>query len=314
MDVLVTGGAGFIGSRLVDALLADSCKVAVVDDFSTGKFANILGACSAGADVHRVDITTEDVAEVVAAARPSVVVHLAAQMDVRASVADPIHDARVNVLGTVRLLEACRHARVDKFLFASSGGCIYGEPPVADLPIAEDHPGHPASPYGASKRGVEEYLHTYEALCGLRWTSLALGNVYGPRQDPWGEAGVVSIFGGRMLMSEPVTIYGDGAQTRDFVFVDDVVEAFQLAIERGDGLRINIGTGQQTSVGQLHAELAAITGSVQYPVHAPGRAGELRHIALDTRLAVKELGWRATTPLHDGLTATLDWLQTTEDQ
>lgn len=308
--ILVTGGAGFIGSRLVDALLADGCEVAVVDDFSTGKLANLGGARTAGAVVHHLDITSGDLVGVVAAHRPHVVVHLAAQMDVRASVADPVHDATVNVLGTVRLLEACRHLDLDKLVFATSGGCIYGEPSVTDLPVTEDHPGQPESPYGASKRGVEGYLHTYEALYGLRWTSLALGNVYGPRQDPWGEAGVVSIFAGRMLADEPVTIYGDGAQTRDFVFVDDAVDAFRAAMHAGDGLRINIGTSQQTSVNELHAELAAITGSAQPPVHAPERAGELRHIALDTRLAASALGWQATTALSDGLTATVDWLRT----
>lgn len=308
--VLVTGGAGFIGSRLVDALVADGCDVAVVDDLSTGKLANLEHACARGAALHRLDIVDGDLVGLTGALRPDVVLHLAAQMDVRRSVADPVHDATVNVLGTVRLLEACRRHGVDKVVFATSGGCIYGEPAVGELPVAEDHPGHPESPYGASKRSAEEYLHTYEALCGLRWTSLALGNVYGPRQDPWGEAGVVSIFAGRMLADQPVTVYGDGLQTRDFVYVDDVVDAFRAAMAAGDGLRLNVGTGQQTTVGQLHAALSSVTGATRPPVHAPERPGELRHIALDSRLAASELGWKPSTSLHDGLARTVEWLRT----
>lgn len=307
--VLVTGGAGFIGSRLVDALITDGCAVTVVDDLSTGKLANLVDARADGAAFHRLDIARDDVAGLVELARPQVVVHLAAQMDVRHSVVDPLHDATVNVLGTVRLLEACRHQEVDKVVFATSGGCVYGEPAVGELPVAEDHPGHPESPYGASKRSVEEYLHTYESLCGLEWTSLALGNVYGPRQDPWGEAGVVSIFGGRMLDDQPVTIYGDGGQTRDFVFVDDVVDAFRAAMTSGHGMRLNVGTGQQTSVRELHAALAAVTGARRPPVYAAERVGELRHIALDAQRAATELGWKPSTSLHEGLTATVEWLR-----
>lgn len=308
--VLVTGGAGFIGSRLADALVADGCAVTVVDDLSTGKLVNLTAARAAGAAFHQLDIAHDDLAGLVDQTRPQVVLHLAAQMDVRHSVVDPLHDATVNVLGTVRLLEACRHHGVDKLVFATSGGCIYGEPAVSELPVAEDHPGHPESPYGASKRSVEEYLHTYDALCGLEWTSLALGNVYGPRQDPWGEAGVVSIFGGRMLDDQPVTIYGDGGQTRDFVFVDDVVDAFRAAMSSGHGMRLNIGTGQQTSVSELHAALAAVTGARRPPVHAAERAGELRHIALDVQRAATELGWKPSTSLREGLTATVEWLRT----
>jgi UDP-glucose 4-epimerase len=312
MRALVTGGAGFIGSQLVDRLLDDGHQVTVVDDFSTGKNANLNLAHARAGDrlaVHVVDVTSSDLDGVVARVRPDVVFHLAAQIDVRASVVDPIHDATVNILGTVRLLEASRRHGVAKLVLTTSGGCIYGEPDPFQLPIDETYPGRPVSPYGTSKRSAEEYLHTYAALYGLRWTSLALGNVFGPRQDPGGEAGVVSIFGGRMLRRQPVTIFGDGEQTRDFVYVGDVVVALMLAVDKGDGLRCNIGTGDATSVNTLFAELCDITGN-QLPAHyAPERAGELRYIALNTDLAAAELGWKPRTGLREGLEATVTWLR-----
>lgn len=312
MRVLVTGGAGFIGSNLVDRLLDDGHDVTVFDDLSTGKLANLSEArqrSDVPLDFVRIDITSDAVAPAFAKARPDVVLHLAAQMDVRRSVADPVHDAMVNVIGTVNLLEAARRHDVTKFVHTSSGGCIYGEPPEHDLPIAEDYPGHPHSPYGASKRGVEEYLHTYQALYGLRWTSLALANVYGPRQDPAGEAGVVSIFGGRMLADEPLTIFGDGEQTRDFVAVDDVVDAFVRAIEDGDGMRCNIGTQRQTSVNELFSVLADLTGYEQAPRYEPERPGELRHSALDISVARRALGWQPQLGLEAGLSRVVDWMR-----
>ena len=310
--VLVTGGAGFIGSNLTDRLLAEGHAVTVVDDLSTGKLHNLQQARrnpDLPLSFQRVDITSTALERVVAKAEPEIVLHLAAQIDVRRSVEDPVKDAMVNVVGTVNLLEASRRHGVRKIVMTTSGGCIYGEPSAAELPIAEDYPGHPHSPYGASKRGVEEYLHTYEALYGLRWTSLALANVYGRRQDPLGEAGVVSIFGGKMLAGEPVTIFGDGEQTRDFVYVDDVVHSLVLAMDRGDGLRCNIGTGEQTSVNTLYSELADIIGYERRADHAAERAGELRHIALDTRRAAAELGWKPWTTLREGLAETVDWLR-----
>jgi UDP-glucose 4-epimerase len=310
--VLVTGGAGFIGSHLVDRLLEEDHEVTVVDDLSTGKLENLAQARERAGDrleVARLDLRSPEVADVVERARPEVALHLAAQIDVRRSVADPVHDAEVNVIGTVRLLEACRRSGVGKLVFTTSGGCIYGEPDPAELPIDETYDGHPHSPYGASKRGVEEYLHTYAALYGLRWTSLALANVFGPRQDPAGEAGVVSIFGGRMLAGQPVTIFGDGEQTRDFVFVADVVDAFVRAMDAGDGLRCNIGTGEQTSVSQLFAALAELAGYEQPARHADPRTGELAHIALDWGRAGAALDWKPRVPLRDGLAETLDWLR-----
>ena len=311
-NVLVTGGAGFIGSMLTDRLLAEGHKVTVVDDLSTGKLHNLDDA-RRNPDLplvfQRIDLVSDGLERVVARAQPEVILHLAAQIDVRRSVADPVRDAKINVLGTVNLLEIARKHGARKIVMATSGGCIYGEPSAEELPIAEDYPGHPHSPYGASKRGVEEYLYTYAALYDLKWTSLALGNVFGPRQDPLGEAGVVSIFGGRMLEDQPVTIFGDGQQTRDFVFVDDVVHAFVLAMERGDGLRCNIGTGEETSVNELFTALVEVIGYSRQAEHAPERPGELRNIALDARLASTELGWKPWTTLREGLTETVRWLR-----
>jgi UDP-glucose 4-epimerase len=309
--ILVTGGAGFIGSNLTDRLLADGHEVTVVDDLSTGRLTNLAQARrdpDLPLTFQRLDLTSDALERAVAKAAPEVVLHLAAQIDVRRSVSDPVRDALVNVVGTVNLLESCRRHDVRKVVFTTSGGCIYGEPEEADLPIAESYPGHPHSPYGASKRGVEEYFHTYQALYGMDWTSLALANVYGPRQDPLGEAGVVSIFAGRMLEGEQVTIYGDGEQTRDFVFVGDVVDALVAAMDRGDGTRCNIGTGERTSVNQLFAELAALTGYDRPALYAAARPGELQHIALDTMLAAVQLGWKPTTSLREGLSATLGWM------
>ena len=310
--VLVTGGAGFIGSHLVDRLLRDGHEVVVVDDLSTGKLANLADARrnpNLPLTFQRVDIRSDALPRVIERTEPEVVHHLAAQLDVRRSVADPVFDAMVNVVGTVNLLEACRKAGTRKVIMATSGGCIYGEPGPGDLPVPEGYPGHPHSPYGASKRGVEEYLYTYEALYGLRWTSLALGNVFGPRQDPYGEAGVVSIFGQKMLAGDPLTIFGDGEQTRDFVAVDDVVNAFMLAMDKGDRRRINIGTSEQTSVNQLFDVLADITGYQRRAEYAEPRAGELQHIALDIRLAGEELGWKPATSLREGLERTVSWLR-----
>lgn len=311
-SILVTGGAGFIGSHLVDRLVREGHHVTVVDDLSTGRTRNLAPARALAAGrltFVRADVTGGLLDDIVARARPDVVHHLAAQIDVRRSVADPLHDARVNVLGTIRLLEACRRHGVRKVVAATSGGCIYGEPSRESIPVDEEHWAQPHSPYGASKLATEHYLHVYGATQGLRWTSLALGNVFGPRQDPRGEAGVVSIFAGRMLAGLPVTIYGDGAQTRDFVHVDDVVEAFVRAGEGADRLRCNVGSGRETSVNELFDLLASLTGYGHSPRRAPARAGELRHIALDCSRAERALGWRAETGLRAGLASVVDWLR-----
>lgn len=311
-SVLVTGGAGFIGSNLVDRLLAEERRVVVADDLSTGQLANLAEArrTSPGRfEFQRLELTSGALDALVARHRPEVILHLAAQMNVRRSVEDPFHDARVNVLGTLAVLEAARRHGVRKVVFATSGGCIYGEPGLDELPVGEGlGPGATAhSPYGASKRAAEEYLRTYEALYGVEWTSLALSNVYGPRQDPAGEAGVVAIFTERMLAGQPCMIFGDGEQSRDFVYVDDVVHAFVLAMDRGAGERFNIGTAERTTVNQLFRALAAGTGYDREPVYAPERPGELRHNAVDIRKAADGLGWKPWTTLEEGLAETLRW-------
>jgi UDP-glucose 4-epimerase len=307
---LVTGGAGFIGSTLVDRLLAEGHAVDVVDDLSTGSLANLADArADRRNDVtfHKLDIRSADVTELVARRRPEVVFHLAAQADVRVSVARPAFDAEVNVLGTLHVLEGARQGGARKVVFASSGGTIYGDPAPSELPVRESHPQHPLSPYGVAKKAAGDYLAAYRELHGIEYTALALANVYGPRQDPHGEAGVVAIFAGRLLAGEPCTIYGDGRQTRDFVFVDDVVDAFVRAAERGSGLLLNIGTGVETSVNELYRTMAEAAGSSAPPVQAPARPGELQRSALDPGRAAIHLGWEPWTTLGDGVAAVLRW-------
>ena len=310
MRTLVTGGAGFIGSALVDRLVAGGHEVVVVDDLSSGRLENLADALASGR-VHlaETDITGPDLEKVVAEARPEVVYHLAAQIDVRRSVADPLLDARVNVLGTVALARAALDADCRRLVFASSGGTVYGEPDPAALPVDEQHPALVTSPYGVSKRAAEDYLASFAPLYGLEPVSLRLGNVYGPRQDPHGEAGVVAIFCNRLLSGEPVTIFGDGRQTRDYVYVEDVVDAFLAAGERAEaaGARVNIGTGVETSVLDLYAALREVTGFGPDPELAPPRAGELRRIALDCAAAGRLLGWRPKVTLAEGLERTWSW-------
>ena len=315
MRALVTGGAGFIGSTLVDRLLAEGHAVEVVDDLSSGRLANLADA---RADLdhdfsfHQIDICDPNVVELIERSRPEVVFHLAAQIDVRVSVEDPVRDARINVLGSLNVLEGARRAGTRKVVFASSGGTIYGEVDPEDLPVGEGHPQHPVSPYGVSKKVVSDYLHTYRELHQLEFTSLALANVYGPRQDPHGEAGVVAIFAGRLLSGEPCTIYGDGEQTRDYVYVDDVADAFVRAAERGSGLLCNIGTGIETSVNELYRAMAENAGVDTPPQYAPARPGELARSALDAGRAGLHLGWRPFTSLKEGTAATLEWFRSTQ--
>ena len=309
MRVLVTGVAGFIGSHLADRLLAQGDEVVGVDDLSTGRLENLEGALTAGLSFTEADITTPQLPELVAQARPEVVYHLAAQMDVRRSVLDPLHDTRVNVLGTVNVLTAAVAADVRKVVFASSGGTVYGEP--ASLPVEEDAPLAPTSPYGAAKVAGEVYLAAFSRLHGLAFTALALGNVYGPRQDPHGEAGVVAIFGRALLRGEPTTIYGDGTSRRDYVHVDDVVDAFvRAAGDAADGQRLNVGTGEATTVRALHTLLARAAGVADEPRFAPGRLGELDAIALAPAAAGRVLGWRPSVALDEGLQGTVDWVRT----
>jgi UDP-glucose 4-epimerase len=310
MRTLVTGGAGFIGSALVDRLVGAGHEVLVVDDVSTGRLENLADAFASGrCHLAEVDIAGPELAGVVAEARPEVVHHLAAQIDVRQSVTDPLHDARVNVLGTIALAKAALAAGCRRLVFASSGGTVYGEPEHSALPVDERHPEGVTNPYGVAKRSAEDYLASFADLDGLEPVSLRLGNVYGPRQDPHGEAGVVAIFCNRLLADEPVTVFGDGRQTRDYVYVEDVVDAFVAAGEHPDapGARLNVATGVETSVLELYAALREVAGFGDEPTFAPPRPGELGRIALDCAKAQRVLGWRATVDLREGLRRTWAW-------
>jgi UDP-glucose 4-epimerase len=296
---VVTGGAGFIGSTLVDALLARGDEVHVVDDLSTGRREQVAG----GATLHVNDIR-EPLGAVFTEARPEVVFHLAAQVDVRRSVADPAEDARTNVIGTLNVLEAAR-THDAQVLLASTGGAIYGE---CERPATEDDPRLPVSPYGTSKLAAEEYLATWNRLYGSRHVALRLGNVYGPRQDPHGEAGVVAIFLAKIRDGQPATVFGDGSQTRDYVASADVVRAFVAAVGVDGGV-FNVGTGVETSVLQLWEACLAATGKEADSVHAEPRLGELQRSVLDPARAARALGWRAELALPEGLRRTWEWLR-----
>lgn len=311
MRAVVTGGAGFIGSTLVDRLLADGHEVVAIDNLASGNLANLEGASSTGRfEFVELDVRDGSIPSELDRLRPEVVFHLAAQADVRVSVDRPLFDADVNVLGGLNVVEGARLAGARKVVVASSGGTIYGDPDPSDLPVDESHSQHPISPYGVAKKVVDDYLFAFRFLHGLDYASLALANVYGPRQDPHGEAGVVAIFAGRLLGGEPCTVFGDGEQTRDFVFVDDVVDAFARAADRGEGVRCNIGTGVETSVNVLYRAMADAAGVVEPAVHAPARVGELQRSALDPSFAGHAIGWRPTTTLTDGALATLEWFRT----
>jgi UDP-glucose 4-epimerase len=309
--VLVTGGAGFIGSALVDRLLAEGCDVDVIDDLSTGSLANLADARAQRNrkfSFHRLDIRSPQLADLVAHRRPEVIFHLAAQLDVRLSVAKPLVDAEVNVLGSLNVCEAALGAGTHKVVFAGAGGARYGT--VEHVPVRESHPQRPLSPYGVSKKAVGDYLHYYREMRGLEYTDLALGNVYGPRQDPDGGSGVVAAFTARMLARRSPTMHGDGTQTRDFVFVDDVVDAFVRATEKGGGLLVNIGTGVETSVGELYDALARLTGFAEPANRAPARSGEPGRSALDPGRAGIHLGWKPWTSVGEGLPLTVEWFRT----
>jgi UDP-glucose 4-epimerase len=310
-SILVSGGAGFIGSHLSDRLLAEGHRVIAVDDLSTGRIANLTEARGYGKDFtfYNMDIRSEGLRTLFERHRPEVVMHLAAQPNARVSVEDPALDASVNVLGLLNVVESSCRTGVRKVVFASSGGTIYGEP--RRLPVKETAASgsRPVSPYGIGKKVAEDYLRFYQRYRGLDFTALALANVYGPRQDPAGEAGVVSIFATKMLEGEIPTIFGDGNQTRDFAFVDDVVHAFALAAERGSGKLVNVGTGLETSVNGLFRMLAQITGFAGQPLYGPLPQGELRRSALDIELAMEALGWHPWTHLEDGLRETVAFIR-----
>jgi len=298
---LVTGGAGFIGSHLAEALVNDGHEVTVVDDLSRGRRSLVPApARFAKADVN------DDLSAILAESRPEIVFHEAAQIDVRQSMADPLLNTRVNVLGTVNLLQACASAGVRRLVFASSGGALYGDTEV--IPTPEDHPQRPASNYGAAKAAAELYGNVYSQVYGIAFVALRYANVYGPRQDPHGEAGVVAIFTERMLRGEVPTINGDGTQTRDYVYVADVIAA-NLAALAGPPGAYNVGTGTECDVNELHRRLARILGATGEAAHGPAKPGEQRRSCLDPSRAATRLGWRPRFSLDAGLEATVAYFR-----
>lgn len=308
---LVTGGAGFIGSHLCDRLLAEGHRVIAVDDLTTGRIANLGEARGYGKEFTflNMDVRAEGLLPLFERHKPEVVMHLAAQSGVRPSLGDPVFDASVNIMGFLNVMECASRRGVRKVVYAASGGTLYGEP--RKLPAKETAAAgaRPLSPYGISKRAPLDYLAYYERSRGIEYMALALANVYGPRQDPHGEAGVVAVFASKMLAGETPTINGDGNQTRDYVFVDDVVHSFALAAERGNGRVVNIGTGLETSVNALYRMLAELTGFTGEPAEGPLPAGELRRSCLDNALAAQVLGWKPWTHLEDGLGETVAYLK-----
>jgi UDP-glucose 4-epimerase len=307
VKVLVTGGAGFIGSHVVDAYLDSGYEVVVVDDLSTGRLSNLNPA----ATFYEMDIRSPQLSEVFEREQPDYVNHHAAQMDVRRSVADPLFDAEVNIQGSINLFECARKYGVKNLVYISSGGAVYGEPEY--LPCDEDHPVKPICQYGASKHTVEHYLYIYQKLYGLNYVILRYANVYGPRQDPLGEAGVVAIFTGRMLSGKQVVINGDGRQERDFVYVADCARANLLALQDSNlNQAFNLGSGQGTSINQIFALLKDITQFPRAEVHGPAKLGETRRIFLDASRAKRELNWAPEIGLKEGLEKTVAYFNTIE--
>jgi UDP-glucose 4-epimerase len=308
MKALVTGGAGFIGSNLVDALLARGDEVTIVDDLSTGRLGNLDGALANGAELVELDIRDgAALSQLAAARRPERIFHLAAQIDVRKSLADPAFDAAINIGGTANVLEAARAAGDARVVFVSTGGAIYGEGEGQQLPLDESTAVAAMSAYGQSKFAAEGYLGLYQRLYGVSSIALRLGNVYGPRQDPLGEAGVIAIFCGKLKGGERPTVFGDGLQTRDYIYVGDVVAAALAAGDSEASEPVNIGTGIETTVLELAETLARLGGGASFePEFAPPRTGEVQRISLDASRAEELLGWKPVQSLEEGLRLTLD--------
>lgn len=303
MRVLVTGGAGFIGSHIVDALVERGHSVAVVDDLSSGRRENVNPA----ARLHVVNVTSDELAAVMDREQPEVVFHEAAQMDVRKSVADPRFDATVNILGGLNLYENCVRLKVGKVVLASTGGAIYGE--QEQYPAPETHPQQPLSPYGIAKLANEKYLYFYRGTYGLQHVILRYANVYGPRQSPHGEAGVVAIFASRMLAGQVPTINGTGKQTRDYVYVGDVAAANMAALDHSESDVFNVGTAIETDVNQLAESIRKAVGTATEPVHGPGKPGEQLRSVVDWAKAKRLLKWSPTVPLDEGITRTVEWFR-----
>jgi UDP-glucose 4-epimerase len=306
MKVLVTGGAGFIGSHVVEQMIEAGHEVVVVDNLSTGRKSNLHPK----AKFYQVDIRDEALREVFEIERPEVVDHHAAQMNVRVSVADPLYDADVNIKGAVHMLELCREFAVRKVIFISSGGAVYGEPVY--LPCDEEHPVKPLCPYGLTKYAFELYLYIYQQNYGMDYTVIRYPNVFGPRQDPLGEAGVIAIFTGQMLRDQPVTIFGTGEQVRDYVHVSDCARANVMALGKGSGRVFNLGSSTGTSVNEIFALLKKITGYEYDAKYAPAKLGETFRIYLNAERARLELGWTPTIGLEDGLRQTVDYTRQAE--
>jgi UDP-glucose 4-epimerase len=303
MKILVTGGAGFIGSHIVDRLIQEAHEVVVVDNLSTGKKKNLNPA----AHFYKADILSSKMGKIIEKERPDLISHHAAQMDVRRSVADPLFDAQVNILGLLNLMENAVRYGVKRVIFASSGGAIYGEQQI--FPAPETHPTHPLSPYGISKLASEHYLYYYHQVGGVSSACLRYANVYGPRQDPFGEAGVVAIFTQKMLMGDQPIINGNGKQTRDYIFVGDVVEAHMAVMNTGIEGVFNIGTGKETSVNQLFRYLVELTGAGVKEVHGPEKRGEQIRSLLDCAKLKKMVDWEPRVELLDGLGQTVAYFR-----
>lgn len=300
MKVLVTGGAGFIGSHTVDKLIAQGAKVLVVDNLSTGKEENLNPA----AEFVRLDVITEQLSQVFARFSPEYVIHLAAQVSVARSTEDPILDSMTNIVGAVNVLETCRRFGVKKVVYSSSAA-VYGNPD--EIVVSETTPTVPASFYGVSKLTPESYFKVFYNLYGLKYTVLRYANIYGPRQDALGEGGVISIFATRILAGQAPAIFGDGEQTRDFVYVGDIADANIKALTRGDLMTLNVGTGNRTSVNQLFAIMKEITGSGVSPQYSEARLGDVRHSCMDNRKIIENLNWRPQVSLQEGLANTLEF-------
>ena len=301
--VLVTGGAGFIGSHLVTGLLDNGYSVAVVDNLSSGQLRNL----DHRATFYHAPINDQRIKQIIQREGPEIIFHLAAQSSVRQSTLDPVTDADSNVLGTIRLLDAAASEGVEKIVFSSTGGAIYGNPDT--VPCDEDAPVNPLTPYALSKYVSELYLELFYRTYGLQYTILRYANVYGPGQDPNGEAGVIAIFAGLMLRGRSPNIYGDGEQERDFVYVSDIVEANLAAMYRGDGRIYNIGAGEPVTINRIYSLLQECTEFRQEPVYRPRRAGDVLKIALDYSRATRELGWEPKTPLEEGLRHSVDYVR-----